>query len=149
MGTMVSYPNVNALVRFTDEPNPRSSYVVVSEAASTHIREKTNLFAGVISILTTFVTTFTVPYLLKAPYADLGAKVGFIYGSLCTVMVVAAFFLIPELKGRTLEEVDQLFASGRPLREFGTMQTKSVGDEPRQEFVVDEKNAVFDSERAR
>lgn len=101
----------------------------MSEAASTHIKEKTNLFAGVISILTTFVTSFTVPYLLKAPYANLGAKVGFIYGSLCTVMVVVAYLFIPELKGRSLEEVDQLFASGRPLREFTKIQTRPV-DEP-------------------
>ncbi|CRG86374.1 hypothetical protein PISL3812_03380 [Talaromyces islandicus] len=104
------------------------SYIVVSEAASTHIKEKTNLFAGVISILITFLTSFTVPYLLKAPYADLGAKVGFIYGSLCTVMVVVAYLFIPELKGRSLEEVDQLFASGRPLREFTKIQTKPVDE---------------------
>ncbi|KAH8812767.1 general substrate transporter [Xylogone sp. PMI_703] len=104
------------------------SYIVVSEAASTHIKEKTNLLAGVISILTTFVTSFTIPYLLKAPYANLGAKVGFIYGSLCVAMVVVAYFFIPELKGRSLEEVDQLFASGTPLRKFGKVETVAVGD---------------------
>lgn len=105
-----------------------SSYVVVSEAASTHVKEKTNLFATVISILTTFVTSFTVPYLLNAPYANLGAKVGFIYGSLCWVMVAAAYFLIPELKGRSLEEVDQLFALGKPLRDFGKIKLSHLED---------------------
>jgi hypothetical protein len=133
MGSLVSYLSRPKKEYFTcltiRYKNLISSYVVVSEAASTHIKEKTNLFAGVISILTTFLTSFTVPYLLKAPYANLGAKVGFIYGSLCTVMVVVAYLFIPELKGRSLEEVDQLFASGRPLREFKNIQTRPI-DEP-------------------
>lgn len=100
------------------------SYVVASEAASQRVREKTALVACVISVLTTFLTSFTVPYLIQKKYANLGGKVGFIYGSFCFAMVVATWFFIPELKGRTLEEVDQLFASGVPLRKFGSVATK-------------------------
>ena len=94
--------------------------MVVSEAASSRVKEKTNLFASVISILTTFVTSFTIPYLLNAPYAALHAKVGFLYGAINWVMVGVVYFLIPEMKGRSLEEVDQLFASNVPLRGFGS-----------------------------
>ncbi|KAK1247611.1 hypothetical protein MKX07_002520 [Trichoderma sp. CBMAI-0711] len=99
------------------------SYVVVSEAASTRVKEKTNLFASVISIITTFVTSFTIPYLLNAPYAALGAKVGFIYGSINWVMVGVAYFFIPEMKGRSLEEVDELFAAGTAMRDFSKTRT--------------------------
>ncbi|KAG7425815.1 Hexose transporter 2 [Fusarium oxysporum f. sp. raphani] len=102
------------------------SYIVLSEAASSHIKEKTNLLASVISVLTTFATSFTLPYLLSKPYAGLGAKVGFIYGSFCVAMVVLAYFFIPELKGRSLEEVDQLFASGQPLRKLGSLETRTA-----------------------
>ena len=41
-------------------------------------------------------------------------------------MVAATFFFIPELKGRTLEEVDQLFESGIALRKFGGVKTKTA-----------------------
>lgn len=102
------------------------SYIVLSEAASSHIKEKTNLLASVISVLTTFATSFTLPYLLSKPYAGLGAKVGFIYGIFCVAMVVLAYFFIPELKGRSLEEVDQLFASGQPLRKLGSLETRTA-----------------------
>ncbi|KAG5766045.1 hypothetical protein H9Q72_005889 [Fusarium xylarioides] len=102
------------------------SYMVLSEAASSHIKEKTNLLASVISVLTTFATSFTLPYLLSKPYAALGAKVGFIYGSFCVAMVVLAYFFIPELKGRSLEEVDQLFASGESLRKLGYLKTRTA-----------------------
>jgi hypothetical protein len=74
--------------------------------------------------LTTFVTSFTVPYLINEKYADLGGRVGYIYGTLSFVMVVATYFYIPELKGRTLEEVDQLFTSGESLRKYGQLHTK-------------------------
>lgn len=67
-----------------------------------------------------------MPYLINARYANLGGKVGYIYGSLNMMMVVLTFFFIPEMKGRTLEEVDQLFASGVPLRRFSKVKTKTA-----------------------
>ena len=56
-----------------------------------------------------FTSSFTVPYLLDAPYADLGSKVGFIYGSFSVLAAAYVFFFIPELKNRSFEEVDILF----------------------------------------
>ncbi len=41
-------------------------------------------------------------------------------------MVVLAYLFVPELKGRSLEEVDQLFASGVSLRKFGKVETFTV-----------------------
>ncbi|VUC20647.1 unnamed protein product [Clonostachys rosea] len=102
------------------------SYVVVSETAALCVKEKTNLLACVVSVLTTFVTSFTCPYLINPQYADLGSKVGFVYGSSAFTMVGLAYFLIPELKGRTLEEVDQLFESRVPLRRFGAVRTMTA-----------------------
>jgi len=102
------------------------SFVIVSEAAALRVKEKTNLLACVISVLTTFVTSFTVPYLINEQYANLGGKVGFIYGSTNFLMVALTWLFIPELKGRTLEEVDQLFASGAPLRHFGRLTTRTA-----------------------
>ncbi|RSL90416.1 hypothetical protein CEP52_014578 [Fusarium oligoseptatum] len=94
------------------------SYVVLGEVTSARVKEKTSLIACSISILTTFVTSFTLPYLLNSDYAGLGGKVGFIYGSICFVMTVVAFFFVPEMKDRTLEEVDKLFEMKVPLRKF-------------------------------
>ncbi len=98
----------------------------MGEVSAFRVKEKTSLFASIISILTTFVTSFTIPYLLNAPYANLGGKIGFIYGSINVVMVIVAFFYIPELKGRTLEEVDQLFASNASIFQFRDIKTTPV-----------------------
>ncbi|WAO96199.1 MFS domain-containing protein [Fusarium falciforme] len=93
-----------------------TSYVVLAEVTSARAKEKTSLIPCSISILTTFVTSFTLPYLPNSDYAGLGGKVGFIYGSICFVMTVVAFLFVPEMKDRTLEEVDKLFEMKVPLR---------------------------------
>lgn len=113
-------------MRLADNCNPTSAYVIVSETSSSQVKEKTNLLAIVVSVLTTFVTSFTVPYLINAEYANLGGKLGYIYGAINVLMVVGVFFFIPELKNRSLEEVDQLFASGAPLRKFSKIQTQDA-----------------------
>ncbi|KAM0545822.1 hypothetical protein ACHAPJ_011149 [Fusarium lateritium] len=119
------------------------SYVILSEAASLRLKEKTNLLATTISVLTTFVTSFSTPYLINAKYANLGAKLGFIYGAINFIMVVLVYLFIPELKNRTLEEVDQLFASGAPLRKFGHISTRSATEiyeeEVRKDRVVEDE----------
>lgn len=55
---------------------------------------------------------------MNAPYADLGSKVGFIYGGLSVLGFVFAFFFLPEVKNRSLEEIDSMFHSGIGLRHF-------------------------------
>lgn len=68
--------------------------------------------------------SFSLPYLLDAPYADLQSKVGFIFGSITTVSIIFIWFCIPDVAGRSLEEIDELFASGTPLRKFRGTQVE-------------------------
>jgi hypothetical protein len=45
---------------------------------------------------------------------NLGAKVFFIWGSLCALCFVYAYLLIPETKGLTLEQVDRMMEESTP-----------------------------------
>jgi hypothetical protein len=42
-----------------------------------------------------FVVSFTLPYLLDKPGANLQSKVGFIYGSICFLGLTWGFFFLP------------------------------------------------------
>lgn len=53
--------------------------------------------------------------------ANLGSKVGFIYGAVALIGLIWAFFYFPELKGRSLEEVDEMFAAGVSARKSRSM----------------------------
>jgi hypothetical protein len=71
------------------------------------------------------VVSFTLPYLLET--ANLESKVGFIYGSICFVGLAWGYFFLPELRGRSLEELEEMFAAKVPLRKFRDYQTNEDG----------------------
>ena len=56
------------------------------------------------------------PYLVAdQPHsAKLGSKVFFMWGSLCVVSFLFAFFFVPETKGLTLEQVDKMLEESTP-----------------------------------
>lgn len=75
-----------------------------------------------------FATSFSIPYLLDEPYAGLGSKVGFIFGTAALLAGTFAYFCVPECNHRTLEEIDQLFLSGVPVRQFSKVKDIHVAE---------------------
>ena len=84
---------------------------------------------------------------------NLGAKVFFIWGSLCACCFIYAYFLVPETKGLTLEQVDRMleetnarnsarwvptstFASQMGLTDKGTLAPEIVEDVERKGSVI-------------
>jgi SP family sugar:H+ symporter-like MFS transporter len=76
---------------------------------------------------------------------NLGSKVFFVWGSLCTCALVYAYFLVPETKGLSLEQVDRMleetnarnsskwaptttFASDMGINEKGVLNPEIVED---------------------
>jgi len=64
---------------------------------------------------------------------NLGAKVFYIWGGLCSVCFVYSYFLIPETKGLTLEQVDQMMAETTPRTSRGWVPTKTFASQLAQE----------------
>ena len=104
-------------------------YITMGESPTGRLREKTATLATSISVVTTFVVSFTLPYLLNAPYAALGPKVGYIYGSICVATLFFALFFIPEQKNRSLEELDELYECNVSTWKFKSYKTTGVGRE--------------------
>ena len=74
------------------------------------------------------MVAFTLPYLLEKPGAGLESKVGFIYGSMCFLALIFGYFFVPELKERSLEEIEVMFLdSNLPLRKFGRYHSDEGG----------------------
>lgn len=57
----------------TQAPVP---YIIGSEIGTGPLREKTMAFTSGLNVVSAFAVSFTLPYLLNAPYAALGARVG-------------------------------------------------------------------------
>jgi SP family sugar:H+ symporter-like MFS transporter len=95
-------------------------WVVCSELCTGRNRNKLMSLSTGTNWLFTWVVSFTFPYLYDPDAANLGPKIGFVYGSLMAAACVWVFFFLPETAQRTLEEIDEMFAKGVPAREFSS-----------------------------
>lgn len=95
--------------------------------------------ATFVDVLSAFIVTFSIPYLLGSPGANLKAKVGWILGGDSVLGVLFAIFFVPELKGRSLEEVDELFEAKIHAWEFKNYQTSGIGHRIAQ---LEERDAI-------
>ncbi|KAI4851245.1 MFS hexose transporter [Aureobasidium sp. EXF-8845] len=64
------------------------------------------------------IWAFVLPFLVNPDEANMGGKVGFIFGALMACSAVYTFFLVPETKGRSYTEIDELFERRVSLRKF-------------------------------
>ncbi|KAK3714969.1 hypothetical protein LTR37_007459 [Vermiconidia calcicola] len=102
-------------------------YTIQAETPSTRLRDKTVRLGATVNIVTIFVVSFTLPYLLDKPGANLQSKVGFIYGSVCFAALVWGYLFLPEMKNRSLEELEDMFAARLPPRKFGSYEAETNG----------------------
>ncbi|RVX65996.1 hypothetical protein B0A52_09922 [Exophiala mesophila] len=93
-------------------------HIITSEIPNSRMRDVTYTVASTVNVVTQFVVAFTIPYLWYEPYAALGPKVGFIFGSFCVGTTLFIYFFIPECRKLSLEEIDHLFMEKTPTRKF-------------------------------
>jgi hypothetical protein len=87
--------------------------VVVGEVSSNRLRTKTIAFAMSGNWATSMLVICGAPYLINPAYANIGTKIGFIFGGLAVPLAVFTYFCVPETKDRTLEEIDEMFLKVR------------------------------------
>lgn len=94
-------------------------WTISAEVPSDLLRDKTlatGAFSGyVVGMLVGLIN----PYMQNPEYGNLGGKVGFVYGAISVSAVIWCYFFIPELKGKSLEEIDYMFEIKVPYRKMG------------------------------
>lgn len=95
------------------------AFVILGEASSTVLRAKTISLATATQAICGLVMNVAIPYLINPDEANLRGKVGFIFGGLALIGTVASWIYIPELKGKTFDEIDRLFIAKVPPRMMG------------------------------
>lgn len=103
-------------------------YVIFAEVSSAKLRSKTVGLGILTNSLCGMVANIVIPYLVNPDEANLGGKVGFIFGGLAAIGTVWAWFYIPETKGRTVDEIDILFEKGVAPRHFAKTSIEDLED---------------------
>lgn len=93
-------------------------FSLVAEIPSTRLRNKTVVLARIAySILSVFSNVIT-PFMLNPMAFNWGAKAGFFWGGLCVLSAIYTYFQVPEPKGRTFGEMDNLFHRKISAKQF-------------------------------
>jgi hypothetical protein len=96
---------------------------VVAELASFRLKSRTQGLANFVLCLVQWTVGFTFPYMFNPDQGNLGGKVGFIFGATTFIGFLGVFFWLPETKGRTSLELDELFERKVSARHFCTTKT--------------------------
>lgn len=96
------------------------SFTILSETSSTTLRAQTIGLATATQAVMGTAFNFANSYMITPDQGNLRGKVGFVFGGLALLASIGSFFLIPELKGRTFDEIDTMFQNGVPPRKMGS-----------------------------
>ncbi|KAM3527413.1 hypothetical protein NHJ13051_002951 [Beauveria bassiana] len=116
---------------------------VLTEIPSNTLRSKTLSMSTTVNWLSAMLIACGSPYLVNPQYANIGVKLGFIFGG-CTILGWLWVGIdVPETKDRTLEEIDEMFLNHISTRGFKKyVCTGQVRDEEDHVIATVEKDQV-------
>ncbi|KAH6695908.1 general substrate transporter [Leptodontidium sp. MPI-SDFR-AT-0119] len=112
-------------------------WISLVESSSPQLRAKTTAIAVTIQYCTGILFSYTVPLMLSDQNAGWGQKTGLFFGGTTLVYLIPCILLFPETKGRTYNELDELFERGVPAWKFAS--TKTTQDAAVEQRQADEK----------
>jgi hypothetical protein len=80
-------------------------------------------------------------------YAGLGGKIGFIWMAFSILSGIYVFFFLPELKGRSLEELDYMFEARIPTRQFASFDSRELLEEKKRQHHTDIADVKEETEK--
>jgi MFS transporter, SP family, sugar:H+ symporter len=82
--------------------------------------------ATTIGFIVSLIITYVNPFIQNEP-GNLGARVGMVYGSVSIIAMAFVWLVVPEMKGRSLEEIDELYHAGVPAWRASSYVSTGIG----------------------
>ncbi|TGJ72268.1 hypothetical protein EYR41_004175 [Orbilia oligospora] len=95
-----------------------ASVVISVEVSSLQLRAKTLRIYGLASNLVSGSVAIAPPYVYNPDSGNFGGKTSFIFAALCGISFLVTIFAVPEMKGRSAEEIDLMFEARLATRKF-------------------------------
>ncbi|CUM67322.1 uncharacterized protein PRCAT00005015001 [Priceomyces carsonii] len=90
------------------------AWVVIGEIFPLPIRSRGVALSTASNWFWNCIIAVITPYMVGSDEGNLGSKVFFIWGALCGTCILYAYFLVPETKGLSLEQVDRMMEESNP-----------------------------------
>lgn len=101
-----------------------TAYTCLTETATSRLRIKTIAIGLATANSIGVMWSFVLPYLFNPDQANLGGKLGFIFGGLSFPCIAFIWWYQPETKNRSYEELDEMFMKQVPARHFKDYKTE-------------------------
>ncbi|CAK7233199.1 hypothetical protein SCUCBS95973_008513 [Sporothrix curviconia] len=102
------------------------AFILGSEVPAQGLRDKTLSTSIWCSYGNGLLIIMSGPYIVDAGYGNLGTKIDYVFGVVSIIAVVWTYFMAPELKGRSLEEIDYMFQERVPIKDFHKFDTSAM-----------------------
>ncbi|GAD92005.1 major facilitator superfamily protein [Paecilomyces variotii No. 5] len=95
-------------------------YMVSGEIPAQNLRSHTAGLSIGTGFIFAWLTAFTAPYFINPAELNWVGKYGFIWFVSTVITMLFIVFFVPEVRGRTLEEIEEMFDKGVPAWQFQT-----------------------------
>jgi SP family sugar:H+ symporter-like MFS transporter len=99
-------------------------WAITSETPSQRLRSQTVGIANGLNFIFGWLCSFCTPYFINPTSLNWGPKYGYIWGASNLILALWVFFFVPETKGRSLEQLDELFEKRVPTWKFARYVTE-------------------------
>ncbi|KAI1391846.1 general substrate transporter [Hypoxylon trugodes] len=101
------------------------TWPISAEVVSSRLRVVTLSFATGVDYVFAWLISFCSPYFLNPTALNWGAKYCWIWAASNALTFVFIWMFLPDMKGRSLEEIDELFKKRVATRDFPTFECQS------------------------
>lgn len=93
-------------------------YLVAGELPAQNLRAYTMGLSAAVSFTFAWLSAFTTPYFINPTALNWGPQYGYIWFGSGVVCCTFIYFMLPEVRGRTLEEIDEMFRNKVSTKDF-------------------------------
>ncbi|KAJ5727086.1 hypothetical protein N7493_004906 [Penicillium malachiteum] len=109
---------MNVLISFQASLVQASGWSIAAELSTLRLRAKSMSLGMMAQTLSTWVFTFTVPYMYNVDSGNLGARTAFVFAGLSVLLILGAVTIVPDTRGLSPGDIDDLYEARVPIREF-------------------------------
>ncbi|KAK4223510.1 putative high-affinity glucose transporter [Podospora fimiseda] len=99
-------------------------WALLAEIPRQPLRSQTVGVGSGLNFIVGWAISFFTPYFINPDKLGWGPKYGYIWGASNFILALWTFFFVPETKGRSLEQLDELFEEGVSARKFSSYVVK-------------------------
>ena len=102
------------------------AWILIGEIFPLPVRSRSVALSTASNWLWNTIIAVITPYMVGEQYGNLKSSVFFVWGGLCTAAFLYSYFLVPETKGLSLEQVDRMMEE--TLVPYFPTQTKALSN---------------------